>query len=170
LTILAFGILDVQAFGQTTSGPQTQNTNFFDVIIQFLKNLFQIIPPANTPINNASPVFAPASNVYILAIHTEQGYAYGQQSAKTGQGTISGIIINPTIHIPKGTLVALHVINEDKDTGSDQDLNIDAFNVHTRHLKYFESQTINFIADKQGAFPFYSTIHPEMKGSVIVDP
>jgi flagellar basal body-associated protein FliL len=122
------------------------------------------------PINGTTPVFATATNVYILAIHTDQGYAYDEQSTKTGKKSLSGTNIDPTIHIPKGTLVALHVINEDKDTGSDQDLNIDAFNVHTRHLKYFEAQTINFLADKEGTYPYYSTIHPEMKGTITVDP
>jgi flagellar basal body-associated protein FliL len=122
------------------------------------------------PVNSTTPVFATASNVYILAIHTDQGYAYDEQSTKTGKKSISGTNIDPTIHIPKGTLVALHVINEDKDTGSEQDLNIDTFNVHTRHLKYFEAQTINFLADKEGTYPYYSTLHPEMKGTITIDP
>ncbi len=122
------------------------------------------------PVNVDHPVFATASNVYILAIHNDQGYAYDEQSTKTGKKSISGVNIDPSIHIQKGTLVALHVINEDKDTGSDQDLNIDAFNVHTRHLKYFEAQTINFLADKEGTYSYYSTIHPEMKGTITVDP
>ncbi|MDE1770403.1 MAG: cupredoxin domain-containing protein [Thaumarchaeota archaeon] len=122
------------------------------------------------PVNGTTPVFSTASNVYILAIHNDQGYAYDQQSTKTGKKSITGQNLDPSMHIPKGTLVALHVINEDKDTGSDQDLNIDAFNVHTRHLKYFEAQTINFLADKEGTYPYYSTIHPEMKGTITVDP
>lgn len=122
------------------------------------------------PVNGTTPVFTTASNVYILAIHNDQGYSYDEQSTKTGKKSISGTNTNPAIHIPKGTLIALHVINEDKDTGSDQDLNIDAFNVHTRHLKYFEAQTINFLADKEGTYPYYSTIHPEMKGTITVDP
>jgi hypothetical protein len=122
------------------------------------------------PVNSSTPVFATASNVYIKAIHTDQGYAFDEQSTKTGKRTLSGTNIDPSIHISKGTLVALHVINEDKDTGSEQDLNIDDFKVHTRHLKYFEAQTITFIADKDGTYPYYSTLHPEMKGTIIVDP
>lgn len=122
------------------------------------------------PVNSTTPVFEPATNIYILAIHNDQGYSYDEQSTKTGKKTITGTNLDPSIHIPKGTLVALHVINEDKDTGSDQDLNIDAFNVHTKHLKYFEAQTINFLADKEGTYPYYSTIHPEMKGTITVDP
>ena len=122
------------------------------------------------PVNSTTPVFEPATNIYILAIHNDQGYAFDEQSTKTGKKSITGTNLDPSIHIPKGTLVALHVINEDKDTGSDQDLNIDAFNVHTKHLKYFEAQTINFLADKEGTYPYYSTIHPEMKGTVTIDP
>lgn len=125
---------------------------------------------SSIPVNSDHPVFATASNVYILAIHNDQGYAYDEQSTKTGKKSLSGQNIDPSIHIPKGTLVSLHVINEDKDTGSDQDLNIDAFNVHTGHLKYFVAKTINFLADKDGTFQYYSTIHPEMKGTITVDP
>jgi plastocyanin len=125
---------------------------------------------SSVPVNETHPVFATASNIYILAIHNDQGYSYDEQSTKTGKKSISGTNTNPPIHTAQGTLVALHVINEDKDTGSDQDLNIDAFNVHTRHLKYFEAQTINFVADKIGTFPYYSKIHPEMNGTFTVDP
>ena len=122
------------------------------------------------PVNGSGPVFATPSNIYIKAIHTDQGYAFDEQSTRSGKKTISGTNIDPSIHISKGTLVSLHVINEDKDTGSDQDLNIDAFNVHTKHLRYFEAQTINFLADKEGSYSYYSTIHPEMKGTIVVDP
>jgi hypothetical protein len=124
----------------------------------------------SVPVNSTTLNFSPASNIYILAIHNDQGYSYDEQSTKTGKKSITGTNTNPVIHVPKGTLIALHVINEDKDTGSDQDLNIDAFNVHTKHLKYFEAQTINFVADKEGTYPYYSTIHPEMKGTFTVDP
>ena len=124
----------------------------------------------SVPVNSTTPNFSPPSNIYILAIHTADGYSYDEQSTKTGKKSISGTNTNPVIHVSKGTLIALHVINEDKDTGSDQDLNIDAFNVHTKHLKYFEAQTINFVADKEGTYPYYSTIHPEMKGTITVDP
>jgi plastocyanin len=124
----------------------------------------------SVPVNSTTPNFSPPSNIYILAIHNTDGYSYDEQSTKTGKKSISGTNTNPVIHVSKGTLIALHVINEDKDTGSDQDLNIDAFNVHTKHLKYFEAQTINFVADKEGTYPYYSTIHPEMKGTITVDP
>ncbi len=123
------------------------------------------------PVNGTTPVFASASNVYILATHSaDQGYYFDEQSTRTGKKTLTGTNVDPSIHISKGTLVSLHVINEDKDTGQQQDLNIDAFNVHTKHLSYFEAQTINFIADKVGTYSYYSTLHPEMKGTITVDP
>jgi hypothetical protein len=124
----------------------------------------------SVPVNGTTPNFSPASNIYILAIHNADGYSYDEQSTKTGKKSISGTNTNPAIHVNKGTLIALHFINEDKDTGSDQDLNIDAFNVHTRHLHYFEAQTINFLANQEGTFSYYSVIHPEMKGTFTVDP
>ena len=96
---------------------------------------------SSIPVNVDHPVFATPSNVYILATHNDQGYYYDEQSTKTGKKSISTTNVDPVIHVPSGTLIALHVINEDKDTNADQDLNIDAFNVHTRHLKYFEAQT-----------------------------
>ena len=122
------------------------------------------------PVNGSSPVFATPSNIYIEAIHTDQGYAFDEQSTKSARKSISGVNIDPSIHMQKGALIALHVINNDKDTGSEQDLNIDAFKVHTNHLKYFQAQTINFIADKEGTYQYYSTLHPEMKGTITVDP
>jgi plastocyanin len=44
----------------------------------------------------------------------------------------------------------------------------DEFNVHTRDLGYFETQTVTFLADKKGTFEYYCTIHPEMKGIIKV--
>jgi plastocyanin len=41
--------------------------------------------------------------------------------------------------------------------------------VHSNNLGYFQSQSITFIANKVGSFPYYCTIHPEMKGTVIVE-
>jgi len=47
-------------------------------------------------------------------------------------------------------MVALYFTNKDGDTGSTMDLNIDAFNVHTKPLTYFQAQTITFLANKDG--------------------
>ena len=122
------------------------------------------------PVNGTTPVFEPPTNIYILATHDSQnGYYYEEQSTRQGKKTMASGAIDASIHVIKGQLVALHVINEDKETTSQHDLNIDEFNVHTKKLNYFEAQTINFIADKSGTFKYYSTIHPEMKSSLIVD-
>ena len=122
------------------------------------------------PVNGTTPVFAPPTNIYILATHDSQnGYFFEEQSTRQGKKTLASGAIDASIHVIKGQLVSLHVINEDKETTSQHDLNIDEFNVHTKKLNYFEAQTINFIADKVGTFKYYSTIHPEMKGSIVVE-
>ena len=122
------------------------------------------------PVNGTTPVFAPPTNIYIQATHTAQdGYIFEEQSTRQGKKTLSSGAVDVSIHLIKGELVSLHVINEDKDTFSLQDLHIDEFNVHTKKLSYFQAETINFIADKTGTFKYYSTIHPEMKGSIIVE-
>jgi plastocyanin len=77
--------------------------------------------------------------------------------------------VNPTYTFSKGELESIHFINEDYDTHSLHNFNIDAFNVHTKDLGYYEAQTITFIADKPGTYEYYCTIHPEMKGNIIVE-
>jgi len=122
------------------------------------------------PVNGTTPVLQAPTHIYIEALHTaDQGYFYDQQSTRQGKKSLSGVNSDPSIHVTQGELVSLHFINEDKETLSPEDLNIDAFNVHTKQLKYFEAQTINFLADKTGTFTYYSTIHPEMKGTITVD-
>ena len=128
-----------------------------------------------TPVNSSIPVFAVPTNIYILATHTDQdGYIFQEQSTRQGKKSLSTGAVDVSIHLIKGELVSLHVINEDKDTQSQMDLNIDEFNVHTKklnppHAIFFDSQTINFIADKTGTFKYYSTIHPEMKSTIVVE-
>jgi hypothetical protein len=122
------------------------------------------------PVNGTTPVFGTPTNLYILATHTTtDGYIFQEQSTRQGKKSLSTGAIDVSIHVIKGELVSIHVINEDKETQSQQDLNIDEFNVHTKKLNYFQAQTINFIADKTGTFKYYSTIHPEMKGAIVVD-
>jgi plastocyanin len=60
------------------------------------------------------------------------------------------------------------MINEDYQTHSKHNFNIDQFNVHTKDLGYFQTQTVTFVADKEGTFQYYCTIHPEMKGNIVV--
>ena len=122
------------------------------------------------PVNGTTPVFGTPTNLYILATHTTtDGYIFQEQSTRQGKKSLSTGAVDVSIHVIKGELVSIHVINEDKETQSQQDLNIDEFNVHTKKLSYFQAQTINFIADKTGTFKYYSTIHPEMKGTIVVE-
>ena len=125
---------------------------------------------AMVPVNGTTPVFGTPTNLYILATHTTtDGYIFQEQSTRQGKKSLSTGAVDVSIHVIKGELVSIHVINEDKETQSQQDLNIDEFNVHTKKLNYFQAQTINFIADKTGTFKYYSTIHPEMKGTIVVE-
>ena len=127
------------------------------------------------PVNGITPVFQTPTNIYIVATHDAQsGYFFEETSTRQGKKTLASGAVDATIHVIKGELVSLHVVNEDKETKSQMDLNIDEFNVHTKKLNppadiFFDSQTITFIADKTGTFKYYSIIHPEMKGSIVVD-
>lgn len=127
---------------------------------------------AMIPSNGTSPVFAPRENHFIKALHSSSGYHYvsiSSGSVKGLRGGGSGGVINPEYVIPKGDVQSMHFINEDRETHSVHNLNIDAFNVHTRDLSYYESQTIDFIPDKTGTFGYYCSIHPEMKGEITVE-
>jgi hypothetical protein len=140
------------------------------ITVVALAIIFIFVLPSMIPVNGTTPVFAPPSNIYILATHTDQdGYIFEEQSTRQGKKTLSSGAVDVSIHMIKGELVSLHVINEDKDTLSTMDLNIDEFNVHTKKLNYFQAQIINFVADKTGTFKYYSTIHPEMKGTIVVE-
>lgn len=125
----------------------------------------------STPVNSSVPVFGVAYHIYIKGLHDpNQGYVYDQQSTRQGKRSLSNGVIDSSIHVTKGTLTALSFENWDKDTGTQMDLNIDAFNVHTGKLSYTQAQTITFIADKEGTYNYYSNLHPEMKGTLTVDP
>lgn len=106
-------------------------------------------------------------NLYIMGVHTDTGLAY--------QGESRPLIIlgrgynDSSIHIQEGTMIELHFINKDTDDDIPMDLNLDAFNVHTNHLASLQSQTVSFMADKSGTFAYYSKLHPEMKGTIIID-
>ena len=126
-----------------------------------------------TPVNGSGPVFAFPTNHFIKATHSSNsGYEYVSQSSGSVKGARSSGgsgIVNPTYSFAKGDLESIHVINEDYDTHSTHNFNIDAFNVHTRDLGYFETQTVSFVADKPGTYEYYCTIHPEMKGNIVIE-
>lgn len=125
------------------------------------------------PANGSSPVFSFPSNHFIKATHSNRsGYMYISQSSGSVKGMRTsggGGIINPTYTFRSGELVSIHFINEDYDTHSQHNFNVDEFNVHTRDLGYFESQTVTFVADKPGTYQYYCTIHPEMKGNIVIE-
>lgn len=123
------------------------------------------------PVNGTIPVLEAPANNFIKATHSSgSGYHWlSMASAKLkGIRSAGGNIVNPAYTFNKGELETFHVINEDYTTKSEHNFNIDALNVHTKDLGYFESQTITFIADKPGTFDYYCTIHPEMKGEIVI--
>jgi len=124
------------------------------------------------PVNSNFPVFSAPTNIYLKAIKSpDRGYVFASQSVKGGKGVPLTGTRSPTFVANKGNLVSLHLISEDlntKDEPSLHNINIDEFNVHSKNLHYFESQTITFLADKQGEFHYYCTIHPEMGGTLEV--
>ena len=123
------------------------------------------------PVNGTVPVFAAPRNSFIKATHSQQtGYYFLSQAAGGVKGSRGGSAsVNPVYYLKKGSLESVHLINEDYETHSKHNFNIDQFKVHTKDLGYFESQTITFIADKVGTFEYYCTIHPEMRGTVTVE-
>lgn len=116
------------------------------------------------PVNGKVPVLGFAENVVITTKHTDQGFVFASQSS--GKKSIRPIHISPTIHLSKGQLATIRIMNEDNI--SKHNFNIDEFNVHSRDLGYFEPQAITFIADKTGTFHYHCMIHPEMSGELII--
>lgn len=101
-----------------------------------------------------------------------KGYEFISQASGAIKGMratgAGGAHIDPKYIFNVGSLQSFHIINEDYETHSKHNFNIDEFNVHTKDLGYFETQTIMFLADKKGSFEYYCTIHPEMRGIVEV--
>jgi plastocyanin len=121
------------------------------------------------PVNADFPVFEAPTNIYIKSISTNDGKSvFSSQSAKGGKtgGAPSGTHY-PTYTVHKGNLVSIHFINEDQ-ANDIHNLNIDEFNVHSNNLNHFQAQSIMFLADKQGTFEYYDSIHSEMRGKIVV--
>lgn len=122
---------------------------------------------AMIPVNGKVPVLGFPENIYITTKHTPQGFVFASKSPSGGK-KLPGITHDtPVIHAARGQLASIHVINE--DTTSKHNFNVDEFNVHSKDLGYFETQSITFIADKSGSFRYHCTIHPEMNGEVLVE-
>lgn len=123
--------------------------------------------------NGGTPVFGFPANHFIKASHSgNSGYTYVSQSSGSVKGLRTnggGGVVNPTYTFNRGGLESIHFINEDYDTHSLHNFNVDELNVHTRDLGYFESQTVTFVADEAGTYQYYCTIHPEMKGDIVIE-
>jgi plastocyanin len=125
------------------------------------------------PVNGTTPVLGVPNNHFIKATHSSNsGYHWLSVSSGSVKGMRSGggggNVMNPTYTFNKGGLETIHVINEDYTTHSVHNFNIDEFNFHTKDLGYYESQTFTIVADKAGTFRYYCSIHPEMKGEILV--
>lgn len=124
------------------------------------------------PVNATLPVFGSPSNIFIKAVKTNKGYTFASQSVKGGKTPPILGKTSPTFIVEDGNLVTMHLINEDKNMPNElskHNLNIDEFNVHSKDLSYFQTQSITFLADKKGTFDYYCSIHPEMRGEIIVE-
>jgi hypothetical protein len=126
------------------------------------------------PTNGNSPVFGIPSNHFVKAKYSAgSGYAWVSMSSGTAKGLRGsgggGGTINPSYVFGKGSLQSMHIINEDYETHSKHNFNIDELNVHSKDLDYTESQTITFVADTPGTFQYYCSIHPEMKGNITIE-
>lgn len=97
----------------------------------------------------------------IKASHTKQDryFFYHNRDFRT---------INPNIVLKNGSVQSIQVLNEDFDTESKHNFNIDKFNVHSNNLDYFQSQRVLFKPNSVGTFQYYCAIHPEMHGNVTV--
>jgi len=128
---------------------------------------------ALVPANGSTPVLSFPMNDFIKATHSSSGYYYLSQASGSVKGLRTagngGTQINPTYVYSKGDLVSFHFINEDYDTHSKHNFNIDEFNVHTSDLGYFGTESVSFVTDKAGTFNYYCSIHPEMKGTITVE-
>lgn len=123
------------------------------------------------PVNTQNIVFSMPTNYDFKTAKNNLGanvFALQNKGGKTIPGSSNG---PRPITLEKDSLVTFHFINEDKNTKDEKsmhNLNVDEFNVHTKTLSYFQTDTVTFQANKAGTFEYYCTIHPEMKGEIIV--
>ena len=123
-----------------------------------------------TPVNSDTFIFASPTNISLKAVKSSQGN-YHYQATKGGKKLPNAEGISPSIIISKNNLVQIHLINEEinqPDSISKHNLNIDEFNVHTKELGYFQTDSVTFLADKTGTFDYYCSLHPDMKGTITV--
>jgi hypothetical protein len=124
-----------------------------------------------TPVNGSTPVFQAPVNHTIKATHSQgSGYHWVSVASSKVKGarTSGGSVVDPEYTFNKGQLESIHVINEDNDSHSRHNFNIDEFNVHTKDLDYFANESITLLADKVGTFEYYCSLHPEMRGTISI--
>lgn len=126
------------------------------------------------PTNGTNPVFGIANNHFIKANYSPRsGYVWVSVSSGSIKGLRSsgsgGSMTNPQFVFNRGGLQSIHVMNEDYQTHSKHNFNIDELNIHSRDLAYSDSQTISFVVDKPGTYHYYCNIHPEMRGDITVE-
>lgn len=123
------------------------------------------------PVNYDGLIFETPTNILLKAVKSQEGHYHYMLSSKGGKTIPSAAGDSPSLVVTKGNLIQIHFINEEKNEQSMKsihDLNIDEFNVHTGDLGYFQTKSVTFLADKSGTFEYYSSIHPEMKGTITV--
>ena len=132
------------------------------------------------PTNSNTPVFGIPINHFVKAKYSAgSGYAWVSMASSSSKGLKSNgrgggggagaaAAVNPSYILGKGGLQSMHVVNEDYETHSKHNFNIDEFNVHSKDLAYTQSQTLTFLADKPRTFHYYCDIHPEMKGDMVI--
>ena len=145
----------------------------FSIITLIVSGVGFVGVSAITPVNSDHIVFQAPLNIYIKSMKTPEGqYHFASQSIKGGK-TAPGLgASEPTITVEKDSLVTLHFINEERATTNSlgkHNINIDEFNVHSKDLHYFGTQSITFLADKTGIFDYYCSIHPEMRGTLVIE-
>lgn len=147
-------------------GPKTMLTIAGIVLIGAAAVYFAFM--SMIPVNGKVPVLGFAENTYLVSSHDSQaGYVFASKGTTGGKKSFGSSHVSPTIHVTKDQLSSIHLIND--DAGAKHNLNIDEFNVHTKDLNYFETQTTTFIADKSGTYKYYCSLHPEMKGDLIIE-
>lgn len=125
-----------------------------------------------TPVNSNTPVFASPTNISLKAVKSSQGN-YHYQTTKGGKNLPNVEGTSPSITISENNLVQIHLINEEINqpgNPSKHNLNIDEFNVHTKDLGYFQTDSVTFLANKTGTFDYYCSSHPDMRGIITVTP
>ena len=67
----------------------------------------------NSSTDGGVPFFTPAKNNFIVAkYYQDGGYAFTSKATTSGKKSSGGSSVNPTIYISKGSVEAIHMINE----------------------------------------------------------